>query len=193
MVGCGRLRQARNGQGPDERIHPCVATPSRSSAVFQQPARKVRSMPQLWDRQFQSISVGVELALPSSIALIDALAAVSAILGTTHGFSANRAWVNVVSSSRRAVEVGGGESFSQQLWPVDIRRQRSSRRFLCSGDFGRSYEESPDDPQLSDADTTDPNPRPDVHHLGGRNQWRPTRNGPRDAGPPRRSHVKYIP
>jgi|LNAP01.1.fsa_nt_gb hypothetical protein len=40
------------------------------------------------------------------------------------------------------IGVAGGESISQHSWPVNIVGSWSSRRILCSSDFGRSREES---------------------------------------------------
>jgi hypothetical protein len=47
------------------------------------------------------------------------------------------------------VGMGAGESFGQHRRASRYRWQGSSRRFLCSSDFGRSLEESRDDLHLS--------------------------------------------
>ena len=72
-------------------------------------------------------------------------------------------WMNVASSSRSTSGWRGGESIGQHGGPGRYRGQWSSRRFLCSSDFGRSLEESRDDLQSLGYDTPVPLIRSDSY------------------------------
>ena len=103
-----------------------------------------------WDRQIQCPCVGVELTLAVSVC---AGSSVRRCAGRSQpaqgiGFRTQQGVDESRQQFAQHVGVSGGESFSHQLRPVDIVGGGQSRRVLRSSDFGRSLEESRDDPHL---------------------------------------------